>query len=55
MAHHAAPLINTTKFPIDRWWVAALSSELTDKPVARTLLGRPVVLFRLLSGEVGAL
>ena len=55
MAQPARPSINTAKFPVDRWWVAALSSELTDKPIARTLLGHPVVLFRLPSGEVGAL
>ncbi|WP_241295599.1 aromatic ring-hydroxylating dioxygenase subunit alpha [Burkholderia stabilis] len=55
MKQDAGPPTNTTQFPTDRWWVAALSSELTDKPVARTLLGRPVVLFRLPSGEIGAL
>ena len=26
-------------FPRNQWYVAALSSELQDKPVARTLLG----------------
>jgi len=41
-------------FPEGRWYVAALSSELTDRPVARTLLGRPVVLFRL-GEQVGVL
>ncbi|CAN5654435.1 aromatic ring-hydroxylating dioxygenase subunit alpha [soil metagenome] len=33
-------------FPLDRWYVAGFSWELTDKPIARTLLNRPVVLFR---------
>ena len=41
-------------FPLDQWYVAALSSELQDKPVARTLLGKPVVLFRA-NGKVAAL
>jgi phenylpropionate dioxygenase-like ring-hydroxylating dioxygenase large terminal subunit len=40
---------------MNRWWIGALSSELKDAPIARTLLGRPMVLFRLPSGEVGAL
>ncbi len=33
-------------FPLDRWYVAGFSWEFQDKPVARTLLGHPVVLFR---------
>lgn len=42
-------------FPLDRWYVAGFSWELTDKPLARTLLSRPMVLFRTANGEVGAL
>ena len=42
-------------FPLDRWWVAGLSWELGDKPVARTLLNRPMVLFRQPNGDVAAL
>ncbi|KMK17366.1 2Fe-2S ferredoxin [Pluralibacter gergoviae] len=42
-------------FPTNQWYVAALSSELKDKPVARTLLGIPMVLFRTRDGEVAAL
>lgn len=42
-------------FPRNHWYVAGLSSELQDKPVARTLLGKPVVLFRGPSGEAAAL
>lgn len=42
-------------FPMGRWWVAGFASELTDKPVARTLLDRPMVLFRKPDGTVAAL
>ena len=42
-------------FPLDRWWVAGFSWELTDKPLARTLLNRPLVLFRTPDGQVAAL
>lgn len=42
----AARTSDRPAFPLDRWYVAAFAWELGDKPVARTLLGRPVVLFR---------
>lgn len=42
-------------FLIDRWYVAAWSDELTEKPLARTLLEEPVVLFRGQSGTAVAL
>jgi phenylpropionate dioxygenase-like ring-hydroxylating dioxygenase large terminal subunit len=41
-------------FPLDRWYVAGFSWEFGDKPVARTLLERPVVLFRA-NGKMAAL
>jgi phenylpropionate dioxygenase-like ring-hydroxylating dioxygenase large terminal subunit len=41
-------------FPLDRWYVAGFAWEFQDKPVARTLLGHPVVLFRA-GGVVSAL
>jgi vanillate O-demethylase monooxygenase subunit len=41
-------------FPLDRWYVAGFSWEFQDKPIARTLLGQPVVLFRG-GGEIAAL
>lgn len=44
-----------TLFPMNRWWVAGFSSELTDRPLARVLLNRPMVLFRNAAGQVGAL
>ena len=37
------------------WYTALWSHELTDKPVAKTLLNDRVVLFRNANGEVGAL
>lgn len=42
-------------FPPDRWWVAGFSWELADKPLARTLLNRRVVMFRAPNGKVAAL
>lgn len=42
-------------FPMNQWWVAGFSWDLGDAPIARKILNRPIVLFRLPSGEVGAL
>lgn len=44
-----------TSFPLDQWYVAGFSSELTDQPIARTFLNRPVVLFRTGDGQAAAL
>ena len=44
-----------SEFPLNQWYVAALGWELKDKPLARTLLGRPLVLFRGADGEPAAL
>lgn len=41
-------------FARDRWYVAALTAELTEKPLARRYLGEPVVLFRTASGRAVA-
>ncbi|MGE6440021.1 Rieske 2Fe-2S domain-containing protein [Psychrobacter sp. NPDC078409] len=46
---------NRSSFPLDMWYVAALSKELQDKPLARTLLNEAVVLYRTTDGRVGAL
>lgn len=51
----AAPLTAPTAFPLDRWYVAGFSDELKDKPLARTLLSRAMVLFRTPDGQVAAL
>lgn len=42
-------------FPLDQWYVAGLAWELKDQPLARTLLGHPVVMFRTVDGKVAAL
>jgi vanillate O-demethylase monooxygenase subunit len=42
-------------FPLDQWYVAAMSRELADKPLARTLLKHPIVLFRSGDGQAAAL
>lgn len=46
---------DTHAFPLDQWYVAGFSSELTDKPIARTFLNHKVVLFRTGDGQVAAL
>lgn len=42
-------------FPMNQWYVAGFAWELSDKPLARTLLGQPVVMFRAADGSVAAL
>jgi phenylpropionate dioxygenase-like ring-hydroxylating dioxygenase large terminal subunit len=42
-------------FILNRWYVAGWSKELSDKPLARTLLDEPVVLFRTQDGLAVAL
>jgi phenylpropionate dioxygenase-like ring-hydroxylating dioxygenase large terminal subunit len=42
-------------YPLNCWYVAASSTDVTAAPLARTLLGQPVVLYRLSSGRVVAL
>jgi phenylpropionate dioxygenase-like ring-hydroxylating dioxygenase large terminal subunit len=42
-------------FPLNRWYVAGFSDELTQQPLGRTFLNQPVVLFRNESGTVAAL
>lgn len=49
------PTPSRSSFPLDMWYVAALSKEVKDKPVARTLLNEAVVMYRTADGEVGAL
>ncbi|MGG5870816.1 Rieske 2Fe-2S domain-containing protein [Pseudomonas peli] len=44
-----------TSFPLNQWYVAGFAWELTDTPLARTLLGHPLVLFRTADGQVAAL
>ena len=49
IADHQTPLIRNA------WYVAAFAHECNDRPLARTLLGEPVVMFRTPAGECVAL
>jgi phenylpropionate dioxygenase-like ring-hydroxylating dioxygenase large terminal subunit len=42
-------------FPLNQWYVAGFQWELNDKPLARTFLNQPVVMFATPSGGVAAL
>ena len=42
-------------FVRNTWYVAAWDAEVTDKPLARTILGKEVVLYRTSGGQVVAL
>lgn len=42
-------------FPRNRWYVAGWSSELSTQPLARTLVGEPLVMFRTFQGKAVAL
>ncbi|WP_395069065.1 Rieske 2Fe-2S domain-containing protein [Paraburkholderia silvatlantica] len=42
-------------YPNDAWYVATFSADLKDLPVARTICGEPIVLFRTASGVIAAL
>lgn len=42
-------------FPLNQWYAAGFAWELQDKPLARTLLNHPIVMFRTESGDVAAL
>jgi nitrite reductase/ring-hydroxylating ferredoxin subunit len=42
-------------FPLNEWYVASMSRELTDTPLGRTILNHPIVLFRTGEGQVAAL
>ncbi|EOG3620227.1 Rieske 2Fe-2S domain-containing protein [Pseudomonas putida] len=55
LAHELTVPAERPKFPMNQWYVAALAWELKDKPVGRTLLGKPVVLFRTADGQPAAL
>jgi vanillate O-demethylase monooxygenase subunit len=42
-------------FVRNAWYVAAATAEIGDKPLARTLLNEPIVLFKNGRGEICAL
>ncbi|MBM3529585.1 MAG: aromatic ring-hydroxylating dioxygenase subunit alpha [Alphaproteobacteria bacterium] len=43
------------RFPRNGWYTAIWSKELADQPIARTILGEKLVLFRGANGRAGAL
>jgi len=43
------------RYLLNTWYAAAHGDELRDRPLGRTLLERPVVLYRTASGQVAAL
>ncbi|WP_191600460.1 aromatic ring-hydroxylating dioxygenase subunit alpha [Marinomonas algicola] len=51
----SASIPDRSSFPLDMWYVAALSKEVQDKPLARTLLNEAIVIYRTTDGQVGAL
>lgn len=61
MVEAAQPLVRFTKghyslaYVRDHWYIACRSKELKDKPIARTILGTPMVLFRAEGGRASAL
>lgn len=42
-------------YPLNLWWVAARSEEVTRVPMSRRILERPIVLYRTTSGQAVAL
>ena len=48
-------MVETTTFLKNRWYVAALTTEVDDTPLARTIAGQKTVLFRDTKGEIVAL
>jgi len=47
--------MDQVNYPRNTWWVAAVSGEVTREPLQRTMLDRPIVLYRTESGEAVAL
>lgn len=49
------PLFCKQPYPRQQWYMAAWREELTDKPLGRTILGTPIVLYRDQEGKAAAL
>lgn len=49
------PLKDGDVFPYNQWYIAASSDEVGDTPLARHILGKPLVFFRTSSGAAVAL
>lgn len=46
--------VTSAAFVPDAWYIVCASGELRDKPIARTVLGVPLAVFRDAEGQVGA-
>ncbi len=55
LAYEVAAPAALPKFPLNQWYVAGFAWELKDQPLGRTLLGKPLVLFRTADGQPAAL
>ncbi|MHA6195795.1 Rieske 2Fe-2S domain-containing protein [Pseudomonas wadenswilerensis] len=55
LAHDVGAPAALPTFALNQWYVAGFAWELQDKPLGRTLLGKPLVLFRGADGKVAAL
>ena len=55
LAHEIAAPAALPKYPLNQWYVAGFAWELKDQPLGRTLLGKPLVLFRTADGQPAAL
>ena len=44
-------MTNELEAPVDRWYVAAHSDEVTREPLARTVMSKELVLYRKMDGE----
>src|SRR5581483_7542675 len=49
LSDHIVPLVKD--YPLNGWWVAAASSEVCEKPLARTILQTRLALFRASDGK----
>ncbi|HKX80313.1 MAG TPA: aromatic ring-hydroxylating dioxygenase subunit alpha [Novosphingobium sp.] len=57
LADKTRPAFPDTSFPVprNRWYVAAFADEVTDQPMARTILGERIVFYRTEQGVAVAL
>lgn len=55
LAFEVAAPAGPAMFPLNQWYVAGFAWELKEKPVGRTLLGKPIVFFRTANGKPAAL
>lgn len=49
------PFNGTTAMVRNRWYIAAFAHEITREPIERTILGKPVAMYRTLGGQAVAM